>query len=49
MTETGFLGAALRSRSLVLGAILTAVFVLAAVVIFCGCRMMSRRWTSRTG
>ncbi|WP_306004881.1 ABC transporter permease [Aquicoccus porphyridii] len=34
MTETGFLGAALRSRSLVLGAILTAVFVLAAVVSF---------------
>ncbi|KAA0912336.1 ABC transporter permease [Aquicoccus porphyridii] len=34
MTETGFLGAALRSRSLVLGAVLTAVFVLAAVVSF---------------
>lgn len=34
MTEAGFLGAALRSRSLVLGAILTAVFVLAAVVSF---------------
>ncbi len=34
MTETGFLRAALRSRSLVLGAVLTAVFVLAAVVSF---------------